>query len=103
VRQPLAEAFVDLFADEFVLRDLTVLEPMRSREEAKQYMQGWFTAFPDMQGRTTNRVLGEDSIAAEVEFTATNTGPLATNPPPRSTRSSSARSSTSCAGSPRTA
>jgi len=71
------EAFLDLFADEFVLRDLTVPEPMRSTDEVRQYMQGWFTAFLDMQVRTTNRVIGEDSVAAEVEFTGTNTGPLA--------------------------
>jgi steroid delta-isomerase-like uncharacterized protein len=71
------DAWVELFADAFVLRDLTMPEPLRSKEEAKQYMQGWFTAFPDMRVRTTNRVIGEDSIAAEVEFTGTNTGPLA--------------------------
>jgi steroid delta-isomerase-like uncharacterized protein len=71
------EAFVDLFADEFVWRDLTVPEPMRTSDEAMAYMQSWFTAFPDMQVRTTNRVIGQDSIAAEIEFTGTNTGPLA--------------------------
>jgi steroid delta-isomerase-like uncharacterized protein len=71
------EAFVDLFADEFVMRDLTLPEPMRAKEQVRQYMQGWFTAFPDMRVRTTNRVVGEDSVAAELEFTATNTGPLA--------------------------
>ena len=71
------EAFVDLFADEFVWRDLTVPEPMRTSDEAVAYMQSWFTAFPDMRVRTTNRVIGRDSIAAEIEFTGTNTGPLA--------------------------
>lgn len=71
------EAFLDLFADDFVWRDLTVLEPMTTREAARQYMQGWFTAFPDMRSTTTNRVVGEDAVAAEVEFTGTNTGPLA--------------------------
>ena len=71
-----AEAFIDLFADNFVWRDLTVPEPMRTRDEAIAYMQSWFTAFPDMGVRTTNRVVGEDSIAAEIEFTGTNTGPL---------------------------
>jgi steroid delta-isomerase-like uncharacterized protein len=71
------EAFLDLFADDFVWRDLTVPEPMRSRDEAMQYMQGWFTAFPDLQSKSTNRVFGEDSVAAEVEFTGTNTGTLA--------------------------
>lgn len=70
------DAFVDLFADEFVWRDVTVPEEMRTREQAKQYIQGWFTAFPDMRVRTTNRIIGEDSVAAEVEFTGTNSGPL---------------------------
>jgi steroid delta-isomerase-like uncharacterized protein len=68
--------FVNLIADDFVLRDLTVTEPIRSKDEVKQYMQGWFIAFPDMRIRTTNRVIGEDSVAGEVEFTGTNTGPL---------------------------
>ena len=71
------EAFVDLFADEFVWRDLTVPEPMRTSDEAVAYMQSWFTAFPDMRVRTTNRVIGQDSIAAEIEFTGTNMGLLA--------------------------
>jgi predicted ester cyclase len=39
-------------------------------------MESWFTAFPDMRTRTTNRVVSEDQVAGEVEFTATNTGPL---------------------------
>jgi predicted ester cyclase len=49
---------------------------MHDRAAGRQYMQGWFTAFPDMQVRTTNRVFGDDFIAAEVEFTGTNSGPL---------------------------
>ena len=49
---------------------------MRAPDQARQYMQGWFTAFPDMRVRTINRVVGEDSVAAEIEFTGTNTGPL---------------------------
>lgn len=70
------DGFVALFADEFVWRDLTMPEEMHTADQAKQYMQGWFTAFPDMRVRTTNRVVGDDSLAAEVEFTGTNTGPL---------------------------
>lgn len=44
---------------------------------AAAYVQSWLTAFPDMGVRVTNCVIGEDSIAAEVEFTGTNSGPLA--------------------------
>jgi steroid delta-isomerase-like uncharacterized protein len=68
--------FVALLAPDFVWSDLTLPEPMRSREEARQYMQAWFTAFPDMRVKQTNRVVGGDSVAAEVEFTGTNTGPM---------------------------
>jgi predicted ester cyclase len=39
-------------------------------------MQAWYTAFPDMRVTETNRVIGDDSVAAEVEFTGTNSGPL---------------------------
>jgi steroid delta-isomerase-like uncharacterized protein len=70
------DAFMGLFADEFVWTDLTVPEPMRTRDEARQYMQAWFRAFPDMRVTQTNRVVSEDAVAAEVEFTGTNTGPM---------------------------
>lgn len=70
------DAFVGLFGEDFTWRDLTVPQEMRSRDEARQYMEGWFRAFPDMHVRTVDRVIGEDSVAAEVEFTGTNTGPL---------------------------
>lgn len=71
------DAFIALFAEEFVWRDLTLPEPLTTRDEIRAYMQGWFTAFPDMRVQTRNRVIGEDAVAAEIEFTGTNTGPLA--------------------------
>jgi steroid delta-isomerase-like uncharacterized protein len=70
------DAFVELFADDFVLRDPAVPDLIRTREAATEYVQAWFTAFPDMRVRRTNRVIGEDSVAGEIEFTGTNTGPL---------------------------
>jgi len=53
-----------------------VPELIRTREAATEYVQAWFTAFLDMRVRRTNRVIGEDSVAGEIEFTGTNTGPL---------------------------
>jgi steroid delta-isomerase-like uncharacterized protein len=70
------DGFIDLFADDFVWTDLTLPEPMRTREQARQYMQGWFMAFPDMRVQQTNRVVSDDAVAAEIEFTGTNTGPM---------------------------
>jgi steroid delta-isomerase-like uncharacterized protein len=68
--------FAEMFADDFVLRDLTLAEPLRTREAVVAFMESWDTAFPDMRLRASNRVVGEDSVAAEYEFTGTNTGPL---------------------------
>jgi len=70
------DAFVELFAGTFELRDSSLPEPASTKQEAHAYAQSWFTAFPDMHMRRTNRVVGEDSVAGEIEFTGTNTGPL---------------------------
>jgi predicted ester cyclase len=71
-----AQAFADLFAERFVLRDVAVPDPITSRDDVLAYARTWFTAFPDKSVKQTNRVVGEDSVAAEVEFTGTNTGPM---------------------------
>jgi predicted ester cyclase len=34
------------------------------------------TAFPDCQEKQTDRIVGDDAVAVEVEFTGTNTGPM---------------------------
>ncbi len=71
-----AEAFANLFADDFVLTDPTLPEPIRTRDGARAFAQAWFTAFPDMSVKQTNRVLGDDSVGAEVEFRGTNAGSM---------------------------
>jgi len=70
------DAFMNLLAAGFIWTDLTLPEPMRTKDQARQYMQAWFTAFPNMRIRQTNRVVSDDAAAAEVEFTGTNTGPM---------------------------
>jgi predicted ester cyclase len=70
------DGFMALLADGFVWTDVTLPEPMRTLDQARQYMQEWFTAFPDMRTKQTNRVVGEDAVAAEVEFSGTNSGPM---------------------------
>jgi steroid delta-isomerase-like uncharacterized protein len=71
-----AAAFAGLLADEFTFSDVNAPEPVHSREQVQAYMEGWFTAFPDLRAKATNRVVTEDQVAGEVEFTGTNTGPL---------------------------
>src|SRR2546428_610659 len=63
-----AEAFVDLFADRFELNDVAAPESITTKDGVRQYAQGWFTAFPDMSVKQTNRVVSDDAIAAEVQF-----------------------------------
>jgi steroid delta-isomerase-like uncharacterized protein len=71
------DAFVSLFADDIEYTDDSVPAPMRSADEIREYMAAWYRAFPDMRATELNRVVGDDSVAAEVEFTGTNSGPLA--------------------------
>lgn len=73
------DAFVGLLADDFVLRDTTIGAPITTKEGAREYVRAWLTAFPDMRIRRTSRFVDDhdDGVAAEVEFTGTNTGPMA--------------------------
>jgi len=70
------DTFTSLFADDFEYVDDALPTPMRSVDEIRDYMEAWYRAFPDMRARELNRVVDEDSVAAEVEFTGTNSGPL---------------------------
>jgi steroid delta-isomerase-like uncharacterized protein len=71
-----AEAFVSLFADDFAWYDWTLPEPIRDKEGARRYFNSWMTAFPDMLTKQTSRVIGDDAVAVEVEFSGTNSGPM---------------------------
>jgi steroid delta-isomerase-like uncharacterized protein len=71
-----SEGFANLFADDFVLNDIGSPEPIRGREGLLAYTNAWFSAFPDMTVKRTNRVVSDDAVAAELEFTGTNTGPM---------------------------
>src|SRR6266704_2874030 len=64
-----AEGFASLFADELVANDVALPEPITTKDGVRQYAQTWFTAFPDMSVKQTNRVVGDDAVAAEVQFT----------------------------------
>jgi steroid delta-isomerase-like uncharacterized protein len=65
-----------LMSDDIVWRDVGIPEPMHDKNAIRAYMQGWFTAFPDLHTVVHHNVISEDQVAAEVEFTGTNNGPL---------------------------
>ena len=71
-----ADAWAGILAEDIVIHDWTIAEPIRGREAAKDYLLAWTAAFPDMSVKQTNRVVGDDAVAAEVEFTGTNTGTM---------------------------
>jgi steroid delta-isomerase-like uncharacterized protein len=73
-----------ILADDVVWQDIASPEPMRGKAAIRKYIQGWFTAFPDLKATEKNRVTTDDQVAVEVEFTGTNKGSLqmAPNAPP---------------------
>src|SRR6185503_16370002 len=71
-----ADRAVAILSDDVVWQDVGSPEPMHGKAAARQYIQSWFTALPDMKSEVKNRVVSEDQVATEVEFTGTNTGPL---------------------------
>ncbi|TML75995.1 MAG: ester cyclase [Actinobacteria bacterium] len=72
-----ADAFAEFLADDVVWYDWTLPEPLHGKAAAKAYFAGLTTAFPDMRTKTVVAVIGDDAVATEVEWTGTNTGPLA--------------------------
>ena len=65
-----------VFPDEIVWIDTGSPQPLKGKDALRQYLQGWFTAFPDIQITVTNRVVTEDQVASELDFSGTNSGPL---------------------------
>ena len=69
-----------VFPEEVVWIDTGSPQPVKGRDGIRQYLQGWFTAFPDIKITVRNRVATEDQVAAELEFVGTNTGALQLGP-----------------------
>jgi steroid delta-isomerase-like uncharacterized protein len=71
-----ADRALGLLSEDVVWQDAASPEPLRSKAAVRQLFQGWFTAFPDLTTVWKNHVVTEDQVAAEVRWTATNSGPL---------------------------
>jgi steroid delta-isomerase-like uncharacterized protein len=71
-----AERAADVFPDNIVWIDAGSPQPMQGKDALRQYLQGWFTAFPDIKITVTNRAVTEDQVASELVFVGTNSGPL---------------------------
>jgi len=69
-----------LYSDDIVWQDVGIPEPLRGKEAVRQYIQGWFSAFPDIKLTVKNRVVSEDQVAGELEWNGTQSGPLQLGP-----------------------
>jgi steroid delta-isomerase-like uncharacterized protein len=63
-------------SDDIMWYDVSGPQPMQGKDAVRAYIQNWFSAWPDLKIKVTNRVVTEDQLAAELEFTGTNTVPL---------------------------
>jgi predicted ester cyclase len=70
------EGLLKHFANDAVWNDAGLAEPLRGTGAIRAYVQGWFTAFPDIALTRTNRVIDGQQVAVELEFRGTNTGPM---------------------------
>ena len=69
-----------VFPDDVIWHDAGSPQPLNGKDAIRQYLQGWFTAFPDIKITVTNRVATEDQVASELEFVGTNSGNLQLGP-----------------------
>ena len=74
------ERAAGIFPDEIVWIDAGSPQPLQGKDALRQYLQGWFRAFPDIKITVTNRVATEDHVASELDFHGTNSGPLQFGP-----------------------
>jgi len=71
-----ADRALALLSEDVAWQDVANPEPMHGKAAIRPYLQAWFTAFPDLSARVKNHVVTEDQVAAEVEFSGTNSGPM---------------------------
>ena len=69
------ERALAVFPEDVVWRDVSNPQPL-NKDGIRQYLQGWFSAFPDLKITVNNRVITEEYVAAELDFEGTNNGAL---------------------------
>jgi steroid delta-isomerase-like uncharacterized protein len=60
-------------SEDIVWHDTGNPQPIQGKEAVRAYIQDWFSAWPDLRLTVTNRVVTEDQLAGELEFSGTNT------------------------------
>src|SRR5207244_13406065 len=70
------EKFLAICDDNIIWHDVASPQPYRGKKGARQFIQGWITALPDLNYQEKNRLVTEDAVAVEFEFSGTNSGPI---------------------------
>jgi steroid delta-isomerase-like uncharacterized protein len=70
------ERALAIFPDNVKWQDVSSPQSFDNKDAIRQYLQGWFSAFPDIKITVTNRVITEEYVAAELDFVGTNSGAL---------------------------
>ena len=73
-----AEAVADIYAEDAVLHDPQVPEPIRGREAIRESYEQMLQSFPDAEVTMLNVHAENGLIMYEFRFTGTNEGPIAT-------------------------
>jgi predicted ester cyclase len=68
--------FLTYVDENVVWRDIASPEPFKGKKGAEEFFNNWKTAFPDFKIKTQSTVISGDTIAVELEFSGTNSGPL---------------------------
>jgi steroid delta-isomerase-like uncharacterized protein len=70
------DKFLTYCDDNVVWKDTGIPQPYTGKEGARKFFDMWNTAFPDFKLDLQKTIVSENSIAAECEFSGTNTGPM---------------------------
>jgi steroid delta-isomerase-like uncharacterized protein len=71
-----AKSAANFYDENIAWKDYSLPEAFRGIEGATKIFELWNKAFPDFKIRVLNKFVAEDMIAIQMEFTATNSGPL---------------------------
>lgn len=73
-----AAGFAGLYAPDATVHDPLYAEPLEGRDAIRRDIEATFAAFPDLSLEVRSVVADGDTLAFEVMFGGTHTGPLAT-------------------------
>ncbi len=94
-----AAAVAAVFAEDAVIRDVAPTEPVRGRDAIRERVAGMMSAFPDLELRQLDLVVGENANADRWVFSGTHRGEfLGLAPPDGASRWRAPPSAASTAG-----